>query len=340
MSLVPTIRFKPFSRASGTMCLLPGSHLVFQCFMEFICVFDYSGEESHLIAAVRFPDLGPLEKFCVMQDHEKEKIIVSGISGKGFIRYEITPTEDPRSWQLFFDKVPETLTLSVVKKDDRELQETHVVHAKSPLAFFYKDVASKPRQRGTKARLFLGVDKSQDWDMVARRAHLAEILPFWFSLAQSLPEIGYTPDPGPSLLQASEFTALFQAAFSHMLVPRLVDTSFHGYALGVVQNTNRCPLTLFPELFSQIRSLFFKEREHVWEIPKPQFVSGTFSNYTTQKGHTISLEWTKGMIRRMLILPSCDDTVELHLQKEVQRPKAPTLKLQQGQSILLDNFLK
>ncbi len=340
MTLTPTIRFRPFSHVSGAMCLLPGSHLAFQCFVEFICIFDMTGASSHLIGAVRFSDLGPLTQFTVLQDIEKGKIIVSGFSHDGFIRYVISPLTDPRSWTLCIEKCPRPLNLSLVKKDDREVQETLRVEKGAFLSFFYNDKPSEPLKLPDRERLFLGVDKSQDWDMVVRRKKLEEYLPYLYALSQTV--LGAESDEIP-LLGIEE---LFQAGFSHMMVPRLVDAGFHGFQSPIVQNTNQSPLILFGQIYKHARAQFFREREGLWHIVKPAFVSGSLSNITTKKGHKLSLEWTKYQMRRVEIQAKDDDVLEVHFQNDIKSfrfenvrlPNPGRIFLSANTTYLLDNF--
>ncbi len=342
MKLSPTIRFRPFSHVSGTMCLLPGSHLAFQCFMELVCIFDYSKASPHVIGAIRFSDLGTLKEFTVLQDIERAEIIVSGFSSTGFIRYVIRPQTDPRSWVVEFEKLARPIAASLVKKDDREMQETLSIKQGDIVSFLYNDKPSEPLHLPAPERLFLGVDKSQDWDMVVRRKKLEEYLPYLYALSQTIPES--TLDEIPRL----GIEELFQAAFSHMMIPRLVDTGFHGFMNPIVSNINQSPLGLFSQIYKQARAQFFMERDALWHIVKPAFVSGTLANITTKRGHVVSLEWTKHTIRRVEITPAADDEITIHFQNDVKRFRAnnvlyecpAVITLRKDSILMLDNFLK
>ena len=284
MSLVPTIRFRPFSHLPGCKWLLPGTRLVYEVYPSRAYRYDIDNPEAK--ETILFDHQGPLEQFCVLQDLEKGKIIVSGFARTGFVRYQF---------------------------------------AGAPL--------------GDRERLFLGVDKSQDWQLVVRRNNLSEIVPYLFWLAQSVP----TEDGDEVAMPLKE---LVRAAFGEHLVPRVVDTDFQGFKEPLY---NGRPLALLKGIYSQVRSLFFSEEGSLFSIlPNLPFISGSLANIRTTKGHTIHLEWTKGLIRRLQIVAASDDEITLHFQKEIDSFRlekhpmtAPaTLKLKKNQTYLLDHFQK
>lgn len=305
MSLVATIRFRPFSHLPGCRWMLPGTSLVYEVYPSCTYIFDIDRPEEK--EKIVFDHEGPLDQFCVLQDLEKGKIIFSGFTKKGFIRREFSGTVLP----------------------DRE-------------------------------RLFLGPDKSQDWQQVARRKNVREIVPFLYWLAQSvaLPAGECSGQIEPSLVHALKAAKrdevelhlknLYMAAFGSHLVPRVVDSDQNGYLVPIYPGSS---LHLLKEIFCIIRSLFIQEEgSSISILPRlpPAFVSGTLANIRTKNGHTISLEWTKGLIRRVLIKAAQDDELSLSFQKQIasfrlekHRMQPPaTLKLTQNKSYLLDNFEK
>lgn len=354
MALTSTIRFRPFSHDSGTMCQLAGSSLALQLFAGRMLVFDYSVENPCLIASVVFLNLGPLEQCTVLQDLEAGKIVVSGFAKTGFMRYTIIAQQDPKSWILHFDKLPHELEIAVDEKIMKASQGQNIVFGVEGVKTF------APRER-----LFLGVDKSQEWPQVLRRCIMPEVLPYIYWLSQSvvLPKIA--TNPGISLLKnlqdaiiekkraevLEHFKALFIAGFGHQLMPRLEDTSYHGYQEPVVADVNQSPLMLLAELKSQIRSLFFQEHEDGFSILPllpPECSCGTFCDIVTKKGHKVSIEWTKHLVRRVQIIGACDDEITLSFQKEITGFRlerhafsAPAkLKIRPAHMYLLYNFQK
>ncbi len=246
MPLSSSFRFLPFSHTPGTWCLLPGSLLSCQVFPALVCVFDYSGK---IAGAVRFPNLGPLKQFCVKQDLERGSVIVSGFSPSGFIRYSIQAL-DALSWRIESKK---EIEMEYAKRSD---SATYYTMSPPESTISFKD----------RERLFLGVDKSQEWPEVVRRGNMLEILPFWHFLAQSVAKLKeYPVSAEPSLLASvqnakandvmSHLKDLFLAGFHHMLLPRLEDTDYQGYLLPV--SSCRSPYELLEHSFRCIRSRFF-----------------------------------------------------------------------------------
>ncbi len=215
---------------------------------------------------------------------------------------------------------------------------------------------SIPRDR---ERLFLGVDKSQEWSQVVRRSNMLEILPFWYFLAQSVakledyPPIGNAPSLFANMQQGSlsSIHDLFLAGFHHMLVPRLVDSDFLGYLVPVVDSTCKSPYVLLEHSFRSIRALFFQEEKnsiHILPNLPSECVSGSLLNVTTQKGHKVSIEFRSNMVRRLQIVAAQDDELAVVFQKQVKsfrigkgRHFCPqTLKIRAKNVYLLDNFQK
>lgn len=297
MALTISQRFYPYSHKSGTLCLLPGTHLACKVFVSRVELYDYSKELPSLIETLDMSHFGPLDKFLVQQDLEHGKIVVSGFSSEGFIRY-------PLAYQP-------TLT--------------------------------------SRERLFLGVDKSQEWQQVVRRMDMREIVPYLYMLAQSVPDCALEEETGPSLIRdlqdarpsevEAALEALFKAGFSDLLVPRLIDTDYHGYKKPIVSVTNKSPLYLLKVLYPLLRSLFIEERDGLLHIlPKlpPKWVSGTLTDCTTANGHKISIEWTKGFIRRVKVTANSCSPIQLAFQKEVKKYRS----WQSENTTMYDNFLK
>ncbi len=363
----PTIRFKPFSHQAGTMCLLPGSHLAFQIYPALVCVFDYSLAENPLVAAFRLANLGPIDKFCVLQDQETGKIIVSGFVKAGFVRYVITSVQDPKEFNVAFEKLPTKTVIEFGKRsykvvcDDNVISATATVDVGNKIAFFNGDKPSGFFVFGSRERLFLGIDKSQNWPQVLQRCCMKEIVPYLYWLSQSIGQLNDKITDGPSLLQnvrmasrenvLTHFKDLFVAGFHQLLIPRLQDNDFHGYDLPLVYDQKIPPLAMLRGVFEAIRGLFFLENDKqlkVLPLLPTELPCGMLSSITTVKGHKITIEWTKHLIRRVFIEATCDDEIIFSFQNQITscrlgkvRINTPaTIKIRQKQTYLLDNFQK
>ena len=98
MRIKDTFRFKPFSHTPGVRCLLPNTRLVYQIF------------PSRYVVGDEVVEISPLKKFTVLQDLERDEIVISGFSLSGFKRYVIKNEASKRPL--------ERLTLGVDKSQE------------------------------------------------------------------------------------------------------------------------------------------------------------------------------------------------------------------------------
>lgn len=331
MALTSTVRFRPFSHELNTFALIPGTTLAARVTPCHAALYDYDAAEPKVIGKIAYPPIRPLEEFSVTLDLEKGCLLVSSRA----FRLEIAKGVSIRTNSP--DVTVEGIVLS--ERGEWKLQ---------------------------RERLTLGIDKAQEWPRVARRGQMAEILPFWYYLSQSISAPAKSGSfQGPSLLSnayaASEevlepLKVLFQAGFTDLLLPVLEDRRDLGFELPIVANPHMSPLHLLHATRPLIRRLFFQENEaglHFLPLVPAAFHSGTLSPIFTAKGHTLLLEWTKGSIRRLLITAAQDDVIPLHFEKQITRfrlrqskeergghilANGANLELRQNRSYLLDNF--
>jgi hypothetical protein len=357
------IRFRPFSHLPGTHALLPGSFLSCQVFPARLVLFDYSCPEPEAITEIFLEGFGPLEQFTVIQDLEKGHLEVSGFCKDGFLRYQIIPLESPRSFALRFVKVPPKCPCFLSahgrgegKADIHETKE-----------FYFLDNASRePKVIAERERLFLGCTKAQDWSLVSRRLDIKEILPIWYWLAQSIPKIEQTAVV-PQLYRLAQaireqkmhelpdfLLALFQVGFKDLLVPRLFDDSYLGFP-SVEGNAQCSPLLLLQNSWELIRQCFFVELPHhfyILPLTPPQFHSGMLCRLLTSQGHSVTIEWTKQVVRRVWIEGGREEVITFAFQKHLKRFRLKSdegvtqhsnfseIALQKGKRFLLDHFEK
>ncbi len=195
---------------------------------------------------------------------------------------------------------------------------------KSELLAAAENISSPPKER-----LSLGINKQQDWQMVCRRGDPAEVLPFWLRLAAWTPEWPYDPNEirgTYSLLQKGEkgkqYTLLknaFEGCFEGMLTPRLTD----GH-LGLI-SPEKLPETLSPIPIlhrgaALIRSLFFAfdddEIELLPHLP-PEFHAGRFIQVTTPHGDTLSIEWSKKLLKKVQLKAGSTRTLSWKMQRSL-----------------------
>lgn len=286
-------------------------------------------KEDGLVLHTQIPfDSGPLEQFTIMQDLEKGCVAVSGKREKGFLRYEI--------WNA----------------GDKVLLQKPTIPSYIP----------------PKTRLSFGCHKQQDWNEVCRRNDMTEILPFWFWLAQTIPQGQSELEEGTQLFTLQEaiqrretlkivpiLIEIFLNGFSGILVPDMRE-KYLGYREPCFTHRRyRNPLDLFSASCSVLRSLFFQEEHECWDILPclpPQFHAGKIINIMAQKGSKVSIEWTKKRMRRVIIETGEPLSVMLRFPKRVQRfrlqsdgvkeqlPNNYFLSLNPQSRYLLDTFTK
>ncbi|HNA62123.1 MAG TPA: hypothetical protein PKW79_03505, partial [Rhabdochlamydiaceae bacterium] len=203
-------------------------------------------------------------------------------------------------------------------------------------------------------RLSLGMHKALDWELVCRRRDLREIFPLWVRLGQMVPAAEGSFQLFRSfdkLEVVKAYTKFFMTRFEGLLMPRLEDRDHQGItAEGKVTGS---PLALLIDGARHIRSLFFDDWSFLPCLP-PEFHAGRFVHFRTREGDTIDFEWSKKLLRRVVIhsgisrkiSPSFQKSLhsyrlrsslkEKGIRKKVEEP----LDLQTGQTLYLDRFEK
>jgi hypothetical protein len=193
-------------------------------------------------------------------------------------------------------------------------------------------------------KLFLGMSKKLDWELVSRRRDMAEILPIWFRLGQMVPEAAGKKVGVAALLEPcnkNEVTKLllktFMAGFEGILSPRLVDTKHQGI-LGEGR-FSESPLILLTEGAKYIRSLFFQETKEAWNfLPclSPEFHAGRLLQLETKAGDKIDFEWSKKLLQKVVIHPVEEREILICLPKPLKSWRLRTSLKDKGSRCLLD----
>jgi len=330
----PDLRFAPFCHESPTFVLIPHTEATAEICPAKVTIFSLI-HPFKIIFETNF-SFGPLEQFTVIQDLEHGKIEVSGFSSQGFVSYEIDATG------LHFVR-------GAVKKS------FSFILPKAPV--------KKPE------RLSLGCHKAQDSFLIFRRKDIQEYLPIWFFLAQSIPEQKPLAPVGDCLLSelaktiekkdknglSNTLCDFFLASFRSLFFPRLVDDSHLGYSLPpILPDHTLSPLAILSESLPLVRSLFFRESDHHFEIlpllPK-ECHAGRLTNITTKNQDSLSIEWTKHSLRRAEIIPARSSSFSFKFPTGIKRLRVHTkeanlgffsaddlLPLEKSKLYLLDRF--
>ena len=188
--------------------------------------------------------------------------------------------------------------------------------------------------------------------MVLRRFDLKEILPVLFGLGQKIPrQTMLSPKEAASLLKDSTLEALCLARFSHILVPRLFDNQYQGFASEECKQPD--PFFLLEAASHRIRSLFFhQDQNHLSLLPACPFDAGRMTNVQIDGLGEIDLEWASSTLRRAVLRASVSGSVVIGLQKDLhsfrvrmtrsgrghRHSSMDPLMLEAGKTYYLDRF--
>ena len=314
---------RPFSHTPGSSCIVP--------FSGWKCrIFPSKIEGENLLDNSTFEVLltltGPVKQFTVQQELEEGTLKVFGQAQQGYFRYSISQKKEGLC--LAFEKVPQG-GICV-----HFANATHKID--SPQMIILSDQTSLDMPVLSE-KLSLGEHKAQDWSSMRKRADFSEIFPHWLRLGQIVPKknLPLSSKGMFSLLQKcqdtvtarsrneilSSFNNLFLAGFSSMLAPRLVDDEHQGILGSESADPKSSALELLSGGAALIRSLFFQEKQGVYHLLcclPPEFHSGRMIGIKTELGDVIDIEWSKKLLKKVIIRVSCAKEISLGLQKEIE----------------------
>ncbi len=336
------LRLRPFSHNPGTMCIIPATTIAVEVFPALLRFYELGTTKCVQIGQISFDDLGPLDEFTVTCDMERSLVLVSGFQNKRPFRYEIFQ-KDSKEIRIYFEKLNSVLLKvhttvsdsgwSFYDSEKKLIEERAPVFSKSFLIFKpHREVMSFNHwPKKNKERLFLGNTKKQDFDLMMKREDVRELLPFYYYLTHLVPKVLHLKEHTPetqSLCYKLEkaiqekdgktseevLLAFFKVGFTKMMIPALLDPLYQGYSYILTEKIQDfSALILFEKLYVDVRKMFFEELHDQFSIlPSlpPSFHSGVLTDILTEKGHAISIEWSKKAIRRLFI----------HTQGKVQIP--------------------
>ena len=310
------------------MTILPGSGHLLQIFPCMIRVFHLCKAIPIQIAELSLILKGPVEQFTIFNDLEKGRITVSGMTSEGWIHYHLISSQDFKTIRLLADRSPPSGFKVSHKGQEVPLKDKEAYDLLEPAPFFtaYQPISCD--------RLSLGCNKAQDWELIRRRLNLEEIFPHWHRLGQLIPQIDAPHLPEGTLLLLEEcrrhfaygkpeeavksWKKCFLAGFNHLFAPRLQDSDYQGLVSDqALSLLDLSPLILLSEGANFIRQLFIQqEKGKVSNLPflLPTFPFGRLVDVPLIGGGTLSLEWSKKTIRRLVIDSDQEGEVELRLR--------------------------
>jgi len=349
-------RLKPFSHLPGTRTLIPGSTVLAEIYPTRLRLYDFSSIEPVLKAEVAF-SLTKVVDFTVQLDLEKGRVAVFGKSGEEFFRYFLHAANDLDLPALRLDKFQ--ADLEPLLGTPCQLDRKTIVFSPNP-----KEIAYYTPELGE--RIFLGVDKKQNWERALERNDPREMFPFLFRLGQLIPYENQTlPHEGTYSLLHSCFQTngnlqrccdLLQVGFESLLVPGAKDTSYRGFELQpLVSKDLPSPLILPVMGTMALRRLFLQvEKDAAEFLPHlPAALNhGRFINFKINDKMTADLIWKKQ--KPMLLSLTAHGSTELNMRfpngikrfrlrekahhKGTVVPASETLQFEAGRVYLLDKF--
>jgi hypothetical protein len=339
-----TIRepLRPFSHVPGTSTILPGTFYQVQVYPCLIRIFDLRQAVPILMKEVWLNNKGPLKSFTVTNELEKGCIKVWGESIDGRIRYTLQRNR-LGGVQIIADHVPDAgLSISYAEKT--------VILKKKESFDLIKQSIFEPYQQPACSRVSFGCHKPADWELVKRRLSLAEILPHWHYLGQLIPPFNnqetYVEGIGALFQQCHQIIQenrpekternllnLFQAGFKNILVPRSNDDDYQGI-IPREMIANNSPLFLLQKGFHLIQNLFIQQTEqtiHILPHLLPSFFCGRLLKVPLKKGGSLSMEWTKKTIRRLIVRSEEEQTLRFLFRSGVKTHRIQCID-QQGKA--------
>ncbi len=332
MKITIAQRFAPFSHLPGTFLPIPFTNWEVQAF-PVLLRFRAIGASGKV---VDFPlqVTGPVNNFTAKLNIEKGQIELFGHAKSGYFLHKIAAGEKG------------------IAIDGKLFIKTVIFAGKFT------------------ERLALGSHKQQDFDGVRARGDLSEILPIWYALAQLMPQVASPGQGGVFTLFdkckkaladkreiARAYLNLFNASFVGILSPRLTDENHLGFQLDPLKGSDLEPLQVLSRGKAFIRQLFFKDEGDTYamlpHLP-PQFHAGRFTGFTTERGDTLNCEWSKKLLKKVVVKPGFDGAIFLRLQSPLKsfrvrknlrergyfHDASLPLELKKGEALLLDNFKK
>ena len=323
-------KLAPFSHTTWFRTVIPRTTCLAEIFPTALHIQEWQGSTYKTL----FKLTGPVKGFTVQLDAQKGVLRVFGRAEEGAFSYLLFAEDE--ALYLFLEKGPLPFPLKM-KQHLMDLKEVQT--------------------EGSKESLSLGMHRKQEWDQVIRRGDLREIFPTWFQLGSLLPateEKAAKKEGNYALLTAcrtavekkeklkvmSAFENLFAASFSGLLVPHLNDSRFLG--LSIPTRKSLAPLPLLKESAQLIRSLFFQDdgkRFALLPLLPPPFHAGRFLNIRTKAGDCIDLEWTKKLLRRVIIHPAQTREVQLQLQKPLKTFRVRKERTDRGRTVSVSDPL-
>jgi hypothetical protein len=263
---------------------------------------------------------GPLQKFVVQVDLERDCIWVTGHALEGFYCFSLKASDE--GLFLILHRAPKE---GLVIQGKRLLRKERLLLARGG-----KSCPSK-----TYERVSFGSNKKQDWDLVSRRGEPCEMMPLLFLAGQKV--------PSSNVVNIPDMLLFFR---SGILVPNLIDLQHLG-----IFSEDKIDFDSMAILYSCYRTirdkLFCEEEERMYILPEIKEIPVGRAHLRASFG-SVFLQWSQGILRKMVIEPLSNFEKKIVFPKEAasfrmlnkRRFNGDVISCKEHGAILFDRFQK
>lgn len=312
---------KPFSHTPGERFLIPGSNIVAQPFPEKVVLFSLDSPEDCLELVVAMK--GPTRGFTSELNLEKGCLTVFGKGINGFFRNRLQAVKEGILWN-----------------DQLQTFKT----------YRYQEV-QKPLPH-----LSLGSRKKQEWEGIVKRRNFLEYLPILHRMHTWTPSMNWEKGVGGSEnllknLNWETLEAFFLTAFQGMFVPSLNDPLHQGILFSEAKKgiSPRFLLSEAAYCFEKKFLLFEKGTLKILSDCPSKVPCGKFLHFQVGDLGKVAIEWSKGLVRRVVFQADTQGDIVFAFQKNVRAFRLRGKKrerrhfscsFQAGEIFSFDNFKK
>ncbi len=343
-------RYRPFSHEPGSACLIPGTFIQVTAYPAAVVIQDPSGQKRQ----IEWHLTGLIKEFTLMQDLERQEVLIHGIAKEGFFSYKIFSYEN-------------TIVLKLERASQKHLkgkmftsglQESEgVIELKLKECFPLFESFTPSFGKEKLEKISFGNHKAQDWDLVLRRKNPLEYLPFWFALGQVSPYVKLDSLEKPGVLKQLELCKealtheenlgletlkeIFEVGFKQILLPTLYDERFLGLSNArslekKEEKNTSIEMALLREGYHLIRKMLLEVKEGVIKILPhlpAAFHAGRCLNFQCQQAK-VDIEWSKKLLKKVTITSLEAQTLHFSFQKPLKSYRLRTSSTTKGKEIL------
>ncbi len=339
-----TTKFKPFSHVPGISIPYPLLQFVFIIYPSKIEIIDHRADQKVLMS-LKFKYKTACTKFTAFYDLLKHNIEVQCQLEDGFVQFTLAFDPKHKHFTLKLDRYQEEHLSFEVKRPGKINVIRRKITKKKPLILF-KDIDVDPPKN--LEILSLGNHKKQEIERIFSRKDIKEFLPLWFLWGQYSPALTAKAQKEGNLVflgqlherlvkkehdQISSYLkSIFSSSFAPMMIPYLEDFKHWGFYLPRLTSSRVSPWLILSELYKVIRQFFIDVVDHdVYILPHLPSELHAGKLVKVKQGNLIfHLEWTKKLIRRMILFASKNAVACLHFQNNVKRFRVRTSRTDLG----------